>query len=489
MEREEPLYGSFSQDLMRQAFEACMELSDDGFLIVDAEGRIAYINSTYCDYIGAGKEEATGRSVLDFIPTSKMVYLAKHASAPPEINVLHKVSDRQFQDKEHYAIVSRANFSKDGVSQGAVAQIKIVSTTLKLSSILKDMSKELEYYRGEMGRMVSERYSFDRILGISEEIGQVKEMARRAAVNDFSVLITGETGTGKEVFANVVHFASSRGMKPFIRINCAAIPTELMEAELFGYEEGSFTGAKRGGKKGKFELADGGTIFLDEIGELPLFMQAKILRALQEREIERIGGEKPVPVNIRIISATNKDLLREAKAGRFREDLYYRLNVIELKIPSLRSRRCDISLFIDQFLRDINKKYHTDTAIDAEARQMLIEYNWPGNVRELKNTMERSYALSENGIITRFTLPGHIAGSPQYVGLDGKINKLDGILAETERRIILGEIARTNGNLKQAAASLGIHRTTLYKKMDKLGITREDSAGLAPKFSDPGEKD
>ena len=476
MEEKTTFYGSYTKDTMLQAFEACMELSDDGFLIVDPLGKIAFINTAYCNYIGIGKEETIGKPVLDCINSSKMVGFATNISSSPEKNVLHKVSDKQFSDKEHYCIVSRANFSKDGKSLGAVAQIKFVRNTIKLYTALKNTYSQLEYYKSEIERIANERYSPDNILGISDEIRDVKDLVRRASSNDFPVLITGETGTGKEVIADAVHYASNRKLKPFIRINCAAIPTELMESELFGYEEGSFTGAKRGGKKGKFELADGGTIFLDEIGELPMFMQAKLLRALQESEIERVGGDKPIPVNVRVLSATNKDLRKEIEEKHFREDLYYRLNVIEINVPPLRSRTMDIPLFIDKFLRDINEEYHSNTVIDNEAKELLVHYEWPGNVRELKNTLERCYTLSENGIITKRTIPTNIIGDVNFKEIaHSHYSNLNSTLDEVERRIILKEISSTQGNLRQAAINLGIHRTTLYKKMEKLGIVREDA--------------
>ncbi|HPE15933.1 MAG TPA: sigma 54-interacting transcriptional regulator, partial [Oscillospiraceae bacterium] len=389
------LYGSFSERDLFRAFEACMELSNDGFLIVDPDGKIVFINTAYSNYIGTSRESAVGTPVLDLIPTSKMVEVANNVFAPAEVNVLHRVSNDQFQDREPFAIVNRANVSRGGRSLGAVAQIKFIRTTLKLSKAINDLCSQIEYYRSELEHMSRERYSIDQILGISEGIVKAKELVWRAAQNDFPVLITGETGTGKEVLANAVHYAGGRRMKPLIRINCAAIPTDLMEAELFGYEEGSFTDAKRGGKKGKFELADGGTVFLDEIGEMPLPMQAKLLRALQENEIERIGAEKPIHIDIRVISATNKDLRKEIEKNRFRKDLYYRLNVIEIHIPPLRSRVMDIPLLMEHFLREIDEKYHTNTVIEDEVKELLMRYEWPGNVRELKNVLERCYALSE----------------------------------------------------------------------------------------------
>lgn len=457
------------------SFKKCSEISDDGFLFVSRDGRIAYINPAYSKYIGVSQEEALNKPVLELIETSKMSKIAQDSDFIPETGVLHRTSNKQFCDREQFVIVNRANASKNGRSIAAVAQIKFVRKTIELYSAFNDVYAQLEYYKKELGHLVLEQYSFDSIIGNSGEITTVKEITKRAATNDFSVLITGETGTGKEVFANALHYASNRRSKPFIRINCASIPTELFESELFGYEEGSFTGARKGGKKGKFELADGGTIFLDEIGEMPLFMQAKLLRVIQEREIERVGGTSPVSIDVRIIAATNKNLPNEIEEKRFRQDLYYRLNVIEIKIPPLRSRKEDIGLFIDFFLGEINQKYHSDVMIDPEARLILMSYRWPGNVRELKNTVQRCYVLNENGVITLHTIPEKILADLQYTKL-GNVprNSLELIMDEVERKIISEEILRAKGNLRQTAFNLGIHRTTLYKKMDKLGISRQD---------------
>lgn len=233
---------------------------------------------------------------------------------------------------------------------------------------------------------------------------------------------------------------------------------------------------KKGGKKGKFELANGGTLFLDEIGEMPLAMQAKILRVLQEHEVECVGADKPIPIDIRVISATNRVLPVEIREKRFREDLYYRLNVIDIHIPPLRQRKEDIDVYIDTFLNQINEKYHTEVRFTSEAKEILLGYNWPGNVRELKNIVERCYVLNENDVISRFSIPRSIlAASKAPEALESGKKDLNELVDEFERRILLDEIGATKGNLRRTAANLGIHRTTLYKKMAKLGITRPET--------------
>jgi PAS domain S-box-containing protein len=477
-----------TEEFRMMAFMTCAEVSTDGFLFVSTDGNIAYINKPYCDYIGVKQEDVIHKRVTDVISKSKLIEIANDINYPTEYNVVFEVAKNQYVDKERYVVVTRSNVSRDGHSYGAIAHVKFIRNTLEIANAIHDVYDQLEYYKGELQRLSASSYSFDTVQGNSPEFVATKKMALRAAKNEFSVLITGDTGVGKEVFANAIHYASSRHDKPFIRVNCAAIPGELMESELFGYVEGSFTGAKKGGKKGKFELANGGTIFLDEIGELPLVMQAKLLRILQERELEPVGSTTTIPLDIRIMSATNKDLEKEVREKRFRSDLYYRLNVIEIHIPSLKERKDDIPLYIDLFLGELNEKYHTNIHLDEDTSKLLASYSWPGNLRELKNTLERCYALSENGIIHRYTLPGNILRAAAYSNLDSFVkehNTLESIMNEMERWLILEEIRHNKGNLKRTAEKLGIHRTTLYKKMEKLEISREQ----IPDRADPEQTD
>ena len=475
MEDKLPIPTTLSDQELLLALYGCVENSDDGFLVVSPDGNIAYINEAYCDYINVKRERILGKSVLEYIDTSQLADFAANTKAEPQKGVLHQVSAKQYRDGEHYCIVNRTNISHLGQSIAGVGQIKFVRSTLKLSSAINAVYDELLHYKEELQRLSAERYSFQQILGNSSEIQKVKDLARRATANDFPVLITGETGTGKEVFANAIHYASTRKNKPFIRINCAAIPSELLESELFGYVEGSFTGARKGGKKGKFELANHGTLFLDEIGDMPLFMQAKILRALQEGEIEQVGGERSIPVDVRIIAATNKNLPKEVEENRFRADLYFRLNVLSIQIPPLRQRSTDIDCYIDAFLGELNEKYHSDVYMTPEARKFLNSYSWPGNVRELKNIVERCFALQEGGMISSMILPHNIREASS-IRQNGPVTDqpLAVIMDDVEREVLIAAIRRSQGNLQAAARELGIHRVTLYKKMEHHGIKRSD---------------
>lgn len=466
---------TMSQHNLLLSLYGCIDSSDDGFLIVDTDGNIAFINQAYCQYINIDRNEVLGKPVLDYIDTSLLTEIALNPDFETQQNILHKVSARQYRDGEHYCIVNRANVSENGVPISGIGQIKFVRNTLKLSASINEVYAELSHYKEELQRLSAERYSFQEILGESPEIMAIKALAMKTTNNNFPVLITGETGTGKEMFANAIHYASNRKNKPFIRINCAAIPAELLESELFGYTGGSFTGARREGKKGKFELANGGTLFLDEIGDMPLNMQAKVLRALQEGEIERIGGDKPIPVDVRIIAATNKKLLQEIADGHFRSDLYFRLNVISLELPPLRIRPGDIDIYIDYFLSKLNNEYHTDVSFTPKAKKQLRQYSWPGNVRELKNIVERCYAFQEGGIISSISVPHNILQSNNASHIVKQQEQhLETIMNSFERDILVSAIQKHHGNLRATAVELGIHRVTLYKKMEKHGITREE---------------
>ena len=455
-------------------FDKILDISDEGFLIVDDKGYIIDINNTYCNYIGMSKDEIIGKYVSDVIRNSNLPKVL--ATGEEDINVIHKLAKNQFPSNEKQVVVNRGAVKYKGRIIAAVGQIKFSKTIMMLAENLKKIDSELEYYKKELKRVGYERYSFQNMIGSNKKLTAVKNISQKAAKNDFTVLITGETGTGKEVFANAIHYASPRSDKPFIRVNCAAIPAELLESELFGYSEGSFTGAKKGGKKGKFELANGGTVFLDEIGDMSIDMQAKLLRTLQEKEIEKVGSDKPISIDVRIIAATNKNLIEAINNKTFREDLFYRLNVVRLELPPLRDRQDDVELFINYFLDELNEKYETRMNISDSAIRVLKNYLWPGNVRELKNVIYNAYNMAENSILE--------SDLPLYIFYKSKINNnlpdnssnrhLDSLVNEFEREIIVNTLKRNNYNCNVTAKELGIHRSTLYKKFEKLNISPKE---------------
>jgi len=322
------------------------------------------------------------------------------------------------------------------------------------------------------------KYSFDNLIGHSPAMQQVFARLEKIVHTDSTILILGESGTGKELVARAIHFNGTRRNKPFIAINCGAIPADLLESELFGHVRGAFTGAVAD-KPGKFELADGGTIFLDEIATMPMHLQMKLLRVLQEQEVERVGGSRRTKLNVRVISATNAELDKEVRAGRFREDLYYRLNVIPIKLPPLRERRSDVPLLVRHFLQSICKEMARPLmSVSPAAMRALESYDWPGNVREMENIIERSVALTDGDVIDKRDLPIDIGGESD----DEPPHRINSLVV-TERGIdlpvivsglekeLIGQAMELAGGVKaRAAGLLGINRTTLVEKIKRLGI-------------------
>lgn len=344
----------------------------------------------------------------------------------------------------------------------------------------REKEKHQENNRIQLNGTTEAAFTFDDILGQSESISQVKKLAKRAAIVDSSVLIYGESGSGKEVFAQAIHYESKRKNRPFVAVNCGAIPTDLIESELFGYEAGAFTGATKGGKKGLLEYASGGTLFLDEVESMPLSFQVKILRALSSSSITRIGGFKPIPIDIRLISASKKDLEEEIEKGSFREDLYYRINVIQLRILPLRDRKQDIKPIIDYYIKTVSYKNNIKvSSIEDEFYEHLQAYHWPGNVRELINIIERSLVLSEGGIIDESVLSSSIKECYTIAKLKKDFNEVfceslpkEKNLLKIAEDVIIDRVLREEGyNMSSTAARLGITRPTLYKKIGNSKVT------------------
>lgn len=363
-----------------------------------------------------------------------------------------------------------------GTIETAVAAMKLGAYDYITKPFNKDELKmavakalEMRRLRSEnvhLRQELKEKYGFRNIIGASPKMQEVYNLVSQVAESDISVLILGETGTGKELIARAIHYNSPRRNSPFVILNCAAIPDELLESELFGHVKGAFTGAIRD-KAGKFEAADTGTIFLDEIGELKGGLQAKLLRVLQDQEFDKVGGTKPIKVDTRIVSATNKDLEAEAREGQFREDLYYRLNVVSIKLPPLRERREDVPLLTNHFLKKHSPK-KTPKKLAPETLDLLMKYDWPGNVRELENVIERAIVLGKDKEI----LPGDLPQKIQNLEKHRKVVVLDvpdtGVaLDEVEKELILTALKRTGGNQTRAARFLGISRSALLYRMEK----------------------
>lgn len=451
-------------------FQEILKMTDDGFIVVDKSGNVTDINEQYCDFLGRKKEDVVGSSILKIISNSKMIDIVSKKYR--EEGAIHKFMEGETKESSNdILLVNRSCvFDEQGDAIAGVAQVKFKLQTLDSAQKLMKEYSELQYYKEEYKKVESNRHSFDAMIGKNKNFIKIKKSAMKFAKTDFPILITGETGTGKEVFAQSIHKNSNRREKTMVSINCAAIPKDLIESELFGYEEGSFTGAKKGGKLGKFELANEGTIFLDEIGDMPYDMQSKLLRVLQENEIEKLGGTKTTKIDVRVIAATRQNLQEMIKQGTFREDLYYRLNVVNIEVSPLRERRDDIVLFANYFLDKLNCKYKSVITISDEALSCLNNYNWPGNIRELENVIKSAFASCENMTIQLNDLPSKMISCNADIDENCSNRKLKNLVNNYEALLIKDALKRNNRNVQDTAQELGIHRSLLYKKMEKYEI-------------------
>ena len=441
-----------------------LKMTSDGFIITDTEGNVGEINKQYADFFGKSRSEIIGKSILNIIPNSKMIDIVKHKFS--EEDAVHKYIDGEA--KGNSVIVSRSYVEdEDGNVVAGVAQVKFKVQTLAVAKKLMNEYEELEYYREEF----QNQNRVDNIIGSDPKFREIVKECLKVAKTDIPVLLTGETGTGKEVMAKALHTNSLRCDKPFVSINCAAIPFELLESELFGYMDGAFTGAKRGGKKGKFQLANGGTIFLDEIGDMPSSMQAKLLRVLQEKEIEPLGSEKSIPLDVRVVAATRQDLEAKMKDGSFREDLYYRLSVFNIHIPPLRERGGDSLELAEFFLDELNHKYKTYKTFSKAVKAYFLKYQWPGNVREVNNVVQSAYAISTENIIDINDIPARMLQQEKpAINLDKNKKSLGQMVDDYEKEVILELLKKHKGNCLEAAKEAGIHKSNFYRKLQKYGI-------------------
>jgi PAS domain S-box len=483
-------------------FEEILDMSDDGFLLVDFDGMVVNINHSYACFLGKPRKDLIGKHVTEIIVNTEMTDIIKYDRRDKNFVTVIDQGEINSQSKFKISTLTRSAIKNDtGKIIGAVAQVKfrkqainnaneleayykilnvydkeLINKIVEEHSIAKEIDQvkrlnlTLSYYKDEVRNFQENRLSY--IVGTAPNFLHAKTAALKAAKNSFSVLITGETGTGKEEIANLIHWASNRAYNPFIKINCAAIPSELFESELFGYEKGAFTGAMQSGKKGKFELANNGSIFLDEIGDLPFNMQTKLLRVLQDGVIEPLGSIKPVSVNVRIISATNMALEELIEQGKFRKDLYYRLNELRVTLPKLSDRKIDIMPIAQHVLDKLNWEYETEVYFSDEVSKYFVNYSWPGNIRELYNVVKSAYANVDNNIIELSHLPESIVLTP--INHLSEIKSLEEYLDMCEKNFIVRLLKKNGGNCKKTAEDLGIHRSNLYKKIDKYKIANKN---------------
>lgn len=445
-------------------FKKLVDNMQVGVIVSDHEGRIVYINDTYARFLNIDPKEEVGKHATEVVSNTRLHIVAK--TGVPEINYPHRFKDTGFlthrvpilEGKEVIAVLGLVLFDS-------------ASTASRLAEKLSLLESKLTVYENELTSLRSTRYTIESIVGVSLDIQRLKKGAIQAAGKTHPILITGESGTGKELFAQAIHHAGPRRPFPFIRINCPAIPKDLLESELFGYEKGAFTGANVTGKPGKFELARHGTVFLDEIGDLPLEMQPKLLRVLEDKEFERVGGTSLVRSDFRLIAATNQKLDEMVERGRFRKDLYYRLNVIPISIPPLRERREDIVPLTRHMLnRMAGDALLPNIWVSKEVEEAFESYAWPGNVRELSNVLERILSSLEGDTIGLRDVPFYLLRRHGSGGGENGAVALRHVQAQAEKEAIRIALEKAGNNKAQAARMLGIHRTHLYRKMHRFEL-------------------
>jgi PAS domain S-box-containing protein len=457
----------YELDKERMQLKTIAEYSNEGIILMDEQDKVKYISPAAVRLLGISYDEIIGESIFKYV---------KHT-----INIYDSIKKKMEIRAEYDQINSTKvifNYVPLFMGHKMIGSLLSFQDVSKIEELEKKIRKEI-YSKGYVAK-----YSFSDMLTNNRKMMGIIEMAKKIAKVDTTVLITGESGTGKELMAQSIHNESLRRNGPFIAVNCASLPQSLLESELFGYADGAFTGAKKGGKPGLFELAHTGTIFLDEIADIPLDLQAHLLREIQEKEISRIGDDKVIPVNIRIIAATNKDLMKYVQEGKFREDLYYRLNVINIKMPPLRERKEDIPLLVNHFISRFCAKYGlSHKRVTPGAMATFSEYTWPGNIRELQNVIERlvltvdGELIKEDHVIEILKIEQYNQKIEQFNYIDNVGNNFlrnpdleEGVLDKMQKEYIVKVLREVNGNKKKAAKILGISTTTLWRKIKQLNI-------------------
>lgn len=446
---------------LNEKFTRILENSSDLICFVDEYGKINYINPAYKKYFKNSCKNIIGKDIFSVSPKG---YRARaFTEKKPINNVIH--------NKEGIDIITKVvPIFVDDKFKGIISTSKPINELKKVIAQLEKSREELKYYKDEFFRNISSLSSFSNIIGYNSGLKDVIYICEKASQSTSTVLIRGESGTGKELIAKAIHNNSTRKTKPFVKVNCAAIPENLLESELFGYEKGSFTGAIKS-KPGKFVIANGGTIFLDEIGDMPVSMQIKLLRVIQEREVESIGAIKPQKIDVRIIAATNRNLEKMMSSGEFREDLYYRLNVLSVSLPPLRHRKEDINSLIEHFIEKINHKLNKSIeSIDKKALKALQSYEWPGNIRELENIIERAINLCDSNIITVSDLPSYLNNNNDLTETTFEIDENNILTFEEYEKKIIETALRKYKSFNKTGQALGLTHRTISLKCKKYGI-------------------
>jgi len=451
-----------SHDITIKWLLSILDSINNGVMVIDNESIVLYLNDEYTRITGVTREQILGKPLRDVRPGAKLPDVM--GSGKPLAGVFRREGNTDY-------VVDLAPIVLDGKIRGGIGIFKDITEVERLSSELRRISSQTDRLKSIVHEAYQARYSFDDIVGASDEIRRVIDLARRFVHGGNDILITGETGTGKEILAQAIHNAGERSAGPFVTVNCAALSPTLVESELFGYVEGAFTGARKGGKIGFFEIADGGTIFLDEIAELTREMQGRFLRVLQERTVRRVGDTQETPIDVRVIAATNRDLSRMAIQNEFRQDLYYRLCVLGIHIPPLRERNIDIRVLADHFLARSSRRTMRRLEFAPDVYENFSKYSWPGNVRELAHTVEYAVQMADGPAILRHHLPGTLGLEPAIE--ERQEGKLSALVQDFERKVIQARLKQYGKSLsakKRIALELGISKATLYNKINKLEI-------------------
>jgi transcriptional regulator with PAS, ATPase and Fis domain len=451
-----------------QMLELLLDNTHEGLVICDPLGKILYFNHSYADIYNMDKERDFGRNIEEFFPNSRIRHAAR--TGKPEYGVINYWKGRK-------VVVNRIPIKEGSEIQYVISQIlfRDVEDLQKMAEKLTRLKRKVESIGAELRNCFQAKYNIDDIIGESHHMRQLKKQASKYASSSLPVLILGESGTGKELFAHAIHRMSSRVDRAFLAINCASIPKELMESELFGYEAGAFTGATQKRKIGKFEIVEGGTILLDEIGDMPIEMQAKLLRVLEEKQITRLGGSRTIPVEFSLIASTNKNIEEMVKKGTFRSDLFYRINVFMLKIPPLRERREDImTIALDIASSPLFGRHDGTIKFSREIVPILMQYDWPGNVRELKNVINyaKHNLLAGESVIEPRHLPSFLISKVEEPSVKTISPSFKKGIEKKEREIIVNALKSTMGNKLAAAKLLNMPRSVLYSKLKKYDLNR-----------------
>lgn len=460
IEKELKLEDSYKRlKLINERFYQITESLSEGIIGIDSTGIIINMNRFARRLLGYSEEEVLNKNIFDVI------------SLPNHKEIINDVHRGKKYEEEELNFKTKGGRKKICIAN--ITPIKLINSKELGGAVINFREKRVVHSLVNKIVGANARFTFDDILGRSEAIKFAKKLAKIAASSDATILLQGESGTGKEMFAQAIHNDSKRRDHPFVFLNCGAIPRDLVSSELFGYEEGAFTGSKKGGRPGKFELADGGTIFLDEIGDMPFDSQTNLLRVLEDHKVVRVGGHDVLPIDVRVIAATNKNLAKEVEIGNFRRDLYYRLNVMPINTPNLRDRKEDIRLLVDYFVDKFSKSTgKTVKRISDSFYRGMHNYDWPGNVRELQNVIQLVLNIIEdNSILTWNDIPDNLKSSEAVE--QNQANEPLLTLDEIEKKAIMRTISETDGNLKLAAKILGIGRSTLYRKMERYNINMD----------------